>query len=103
MTAQIMKLDCISELLNHTQIALRFVIVKRKKVEQNSEAIHAVLTAAGMKNAVLQDVTPCRLVDMHSCSLNATACRHITADTHPCSGPKPHAEHQALCQLIVDA
>jgi hypothetical protein len=100
MTAQIKKPDWMSELINHTQVALRSVSFKGKKLGQNSEAIHAVLTAAGMKNSVLLDVTPCRLVDRHSCTLNATACPHTAADTDPCSGPKPHAEHQALCQLI---
>jgi hypothetical protein len=34
---------------------------RETRTAQNSEATHAVLTAAGMKNAVLQDVTPCRL------------------------------------------
>jgi hypothetical protein len=72
----------------------------QKRIQQNSEATHAVLTAVTMKNAVLQDVTPCRLVERHSCTLNGKACRHIAADTDSCSGPKPPAEHQALCRLI---
>jgi hypothetical protein len=63
------------------------------RIEQIFDMISEVPTAVTMKDAVLQKVAPCTLVDRYFCTLNTKACHHISADKDPRTAPEPSTAH----------